>query len=65
MLSPNTILEYIVLSMAYTHLKAKRACDYAEAPGKIAKIVMMHSAVQTAAVTTISYKPLSDLKFAN
>ena len=28
------------------------------------KIVKSHSAVQTAAVTIISYKPLSDLNFA-
>ena len=31
---------------------------------KIVKLLNMHSEIQTAAVTIISYKPLSDLNFA-
>ena len=40
------------------HLAAKFICKL-----KIVEILNMHSEVQTAAVTIISYKPLSDLNF--
>ena len=48
--------------------KEEKACNYA--PGKIqiktknSKSTSTHSTVQTAAVTIISYKPLSDLNYA-
>ena len=57
-----------MIPRAYRLLKEKRACSRHLAKFisklKIVEILNTHSAVQTTAVTIISYKPLSDLNFA-
>jgi hypothetical protein len=62
-----------VIARAYSYklLKEKRACTCSLrhlanfiSRLNIVQILNTHSAVQTAAVTIISYKPLSDLSFA-
>jgi hypothetical protein len=57
-----------MMPRAYRLLKEKRACNYRHLAKfisrlKIVQILNTHSATQRAAVSTISYKPLSDLSF--